>query len=120
MVKALHRAGLEVILDVVYNHTAEGHHLGPALTFRGIDNPAYYRLVPDQPRYYQDSTGCGHQADARGLPESSRYLTAPEIATDKAPKTGQYSEYDGPVYVERVVILFLFEIGHTPMVRPNC
>ena len=47
MVKALHRAGIEVILDVVYNHTAEGNHLGPMLAFRGIDNPSYYRLVPD-------------------------------------------------------------------------
>ena len=65
MVKALHQAGLEVILDVVYNHTAEGNHLGPALSFRGIDNPAYYRLVPDQPRYYQDSTGCGNTLDLR-------------------------------------------------------
>ena len=63
MVKALHEAGLEVILDVVYNHTAEGNHLGPSLSFRGIDNPAYYRLVPGQPRYYQDSTGCGNTLD---------------------------------------------------------
>src|SRR6185369_16387262 len=52
MVKTLHNAGIEVILDVVYNHTAEGNHLGPTLSFRGIDNAAYYRLVPDQPRYY--------------------------------------------------------------------
>jgi len=51
MVKTLHNAGIEVILDVVYNHTAEGNHLGPTLSFRGIDNAAYYRLVPDQPRY---------------------------------------------------------------------
>jgi isoamylase len=65
MVQALHRAGLEVILDVVYNHTAEGNHLGPTVSFRGIDNPAYYRLVPDQPRYYQDSTGCGNTLDLR-------------------------------------------------------
>jgi glycogen operon protein len=65
MVKTLHRAGLEVILDVVYNHTAEGDHLGPTLSFRGIDNAAYYRLVPGQPRYYQDSTGCGNTLDLR-------------------------------------------------------
>ncbi len=65
MVKALHRAGLEVILDVVYNHTAEWDHLGPTLSFRGIDNVAYYRLVPDQPRYYQDFTGCGNTLDLR-------------------------------------------------------
>ena len=65
MVKALHRAGLEIILDVVYNHTAEGNHLGPTLGFRGIDNSTYYRLVPDQPRYYQDFTGCGNTLDLR-------------------------------------------------------
>jgi isoamylase len=60
MVKTLHSAGIEVILDVVYNHTAEGNHLGPTLSFRGIDNAAYYRLVPDDPRFYQDYTGCGN------------------------------------------------------------
>jgi glycogen operon protein len=59
MVRALHRAGLEVILDVVYNHTAEGHHLGPTLCFRGIDNAAYYRLADDR-HYYVDYTGCGN------------------------------------------------------------
>ena len=60
MVKALHRAGIEVILDVVYNHTAEGSHLGPTLSFKGIDNAAYYRLVPDDPRHYMDFTGTGN------------------------------------------------------------
>lgn len=60
MVKALHAAGLEVILDVVYNHTAEGNQLGPTLSFRGIDNMSYYRLVPDNPRYYMDYTGTGN------------------------------------------------------------
>ena len=60
MVKALHSAGLEVILDVVYNHTAEGNHLGPTLSLRGIDNATYYRLVPDDQRYYLDFTGCGN------------------------------------------------------------
>jgi glycogen operon protein len=60
MVKALHEAGIEVILDVVYNHTAEGNHLGPTLAFRGIDNAAYYRLVADDRRYYMDYTGCGN------------------------------------------------------------
>jgi isoamylase len=60
MVKALHTAGLEVILDVVYNHTAEGNHLGPTLSLRGIDNVAYYRLVPEDRRYYLDFTGCGN------------------------------------------------------------
>jgi glycogen operon protein len=60
MVKALHRAGLEVILDVVYNHTGEGNHLGPFLSFKGLDNASYYRLVLDQPRYYHDFTGTGN------------------------------------------------------------
>jgi isoamylase len=60
MVDALHRAGLEVLLDVVFNHTAEGNHLGPTLCHRGLDNPAYYRLEPGDPRYYLDTTGCGN------------------------------------------------------------
>jgi isoamylase len=60
MVKTLHSAGIEVILDVVYNHTAEGNHLGPTLSFRGIDNASYYRLSPEDPRYYMDFTGCGN------------------------------------------------------------
>jgi glycogen operon protein len=60
MVKTLHSAGIEVILDVVYNHTGEGNHLGPTVSFRGIDNPSYYRLVPGEPRYYMDFTGCGN------------------------------------------------------------
>ena len=63
MVKALHEAGIEVILDVVYNHTAEGNHLGPTLCFRGIDNAAYYRLVAEDRRYYMDYTGCGNTLD---------------------------------------------------------
>jgi isoamylase len=65
MVKALHNAGIEVILDVVYNHTGEGNHLGPTLSFRGIDNASYYRLVPNRPRYYQDYTGCGNTLNVR-------------------------------------------------------
>jgi glycogen operon protein len=65
MVKALHRAGIEVILDVVYNHTAEGNHLGPTLSFKGIDNPTYYRLMADNPRYYMDYTGTGNSLNAR-------------------------------------------------------
>ena len=65
MVRALHRAGIEVILDVVYNHTAEGNHLGPTLSLRGIDNAAYYRLMADEPRYYMDYTGTGNSLNAR-------------------------------------------------------
>ncbi|HWU38848.1 MAG TPA: glycogen debranching protein GlgX, partial [Candidatus Acidoferrum sp.] len=60
MVKTLHEAGVEVILDVVYNHTGEGNHLGPTLGFRGIDNASYYRLMPESPRHYMDYTGTGN------------------------------------------------------------
>src|SRR5438445_8634141 len=60
MVRSLHAAGIEVILDVVYNHTGEGNHLGPTLCFRGVDNAAYYRLRPDDPRLYLDFTGTGN------------------------------------------------------------
>ncbi len=60
MVERFHEAGIEVIMDVVYNHTAEGNHLGPMFSFKGIDNAYYYRLMKDEPRYYDDSTGCGN------------------------------------------------------------
>jgi glycogen operon protein len=79
MVKALHRAGIEVILDVVYNHTAEGNHLGPMLGFKGVDNASYYRLMPDNPRYYMDFTGTGnslnpvHPSVLRLIMDSLRY-----------------------------------------------
>ena len=63
MVRALHREGIEVILDVVYNHTGEGNQLGPTLSFRGIDNASYYRLVQEDKRYYMDYTGCGNTLD---------------------------------------------------------
>jgi len=65
MVRALHQAGIEVILDVVYNHTAEADHRGPTLSFRGIDNAAYYRLRADEPQYYLDYTGCGNSLNVR-------------------------------------------------------
>ncbi len=65
MVKALHKAEIEVILDVVYNHTAEGSHMGPTLSFRGIDNAAYYRTNTENPRYYMDFTGCGNTLNMR-------------------------------------------------------
>jgi isoamylase len=80
MVKALHRAGIEVILDVVYNHTAEGSHLGPMLSFKGIDNASYYRLSPEDPRYYVDYTGTGnslnpvHPSVLRLIMDSLRYF----------------------------------------------
>jgi isoamylase len=79
MVKDLHRAGLEVILDVVYNHTAEGNHLGPTLSLKGLDNPAYYRLVPEDSASYFDTTGTGnslnvgHPAALRLIMDSLRY-----------------------------------------------
>src|SRR5258708_23298780 len=65
MVRALHEAGIEVILDVVYNHTAEGSHLGPILSMKGIDNAAYYRLVTDDRRFYYDTTGTGNSLNVR-------------------------------------------------------
>src|SRR5260370_37607120 len=80
MVKAIHRAGMEVILDVVYNHTAEGNHLGPMLSFKGVDNPSYYRLMPDNPRFYMDFTGTGnslnpvHPSVLRLIMDSLRYF----------------------------------------------
>ena len=64
MVDALHAAGLEVLLDVVFNHTAEADHMGPTLCFRGLDNPAYYRLEPGDPSHYVDTTGCGNSLNA--------------------------------------------------------
>ncbi|NOJ79603.1 glycogen debranching protein GlgX [Myxococcus xanthus] len=64
MVKQLHRAGIEVLLDVVYNHTCEGNQLGPTLSFKGVDNVAYYRLTEKDPRYYLDVTGCGNSWNA--------------------------------------------------------
>jgi glycogen operon protein len=79
MVKILHNAGIEVILDVVYNHTAEGNHVGPTLSFRGIDNLAYYRVVPGDARHYMDFTGCGntlnmvHPHSIQLLMDSLRY-----------------------------------------------
>jgi glycogen operon protein len=79
LVKTLHREGIEVILDVVYNHTAEGNELGPTLSFRGIDNASYYRLVENDRRYYMDYTGCGntlnvtHPAVLRLIMDSLRY-----------------------------------------------
>ena len=74
MVKALHRAGIEVILDVVYNHTCEGNHLGPTLSLKGLDNLAYYRLMPDTPRQYLDFTGTGNSLNVRH-PETLKLIS---------------------------------------------
>jgi glycogen operon protein len=80
MVKTLHSAGIEVILDVVFNHTAEGNHLGPMLSFKGVDNPGYYRLMPDEPRFYMDFTGTGNSLNTinpavlRMIMDSLRYF----------------------------------------------
>ena len=73
MVKRFHNAGFEVLLDVVYNHTAEGNHDGPTLSFRGIDNLAYYRTVADDPRHYMDYTGCGNTLNMTN-PHSLQFL----------------------------------------------
>ena len=73
MVRALHEAGIEVILDVVYNHTAEGNHMGPTLGFRGIDNAAYYRVVDDDKQYYMDHTGTGNSLNV-GHPHSLQLI----------------------------------------------
>jgi glycogen operon protein len=105
MVKSLHEAGIEVLLDVVYNHTAEGNHLGPTLSFRGIDNRTYYRLTEDK-RYYDDVTGCGNTLDTRHprvlqfVTDSLRYWVEEmhvdgfrfDLATTLARENGDYSQ----------------------------
>jgi glycogen operon protein len=73
MVRTLHEAGIEVILDVVYNHTAEGNHLGPTLSFKGLDNQASYRLVADDKQYYMDTTGTGNSLNVRN-PQSLQLI----------------------------------------------
>ncbi len=102
MVNAIHDAGLEVILDVVYNHTAEGDHLGPSLSFRGLDNNAYYRLAPDSPLHYINDTGCGNTLNADSLPvqelvlDSLRYwagdLGVDGFRFDLAPVLGRHAD----------------------------
>jgi isoamylase len=73
MVKKLHKAGIEVILDVAYNHTGEGNHMGPTLSFKGVDNRSYYRLTEDDRRFYFDYTGCGNTLNCR-LPNVLRLI----------------------------------------------
>jgi isoamylase len=107
MVKALHAAGLEVILDVVYNHTAEGNHEGPSLSMKGIDNPAYYRLVDDDRAHYFDTTGTGnslnvgHPTALRLIMDSLRYWVSEmhvdgfrfDLATTLTRQTGELDIY---------------------------
>jgi len=108
-VQVMHDAGIEVYLDVVYNHTAEGNHLGPTLSFRGIDNMSYYSLVADTPRYYQDYTGTGnslellHPQVLRMVTDSLRYWTGEmkvdgfrfDLATTLARVYGRYDRNSG-------------------------
>ncbi|MFW6178736.1 MAG: glycogen debranching protein GlgX [Desulfohalobiaceae bacterium] len=108
-VQKMHDAGLEVILDVVYNHTAEGNHLGPTLSFRGIDNASYYYLMQDEPRYYNDFTGTGNALELRHpkvlsmVMDSLRYWVQNmgvdgfrfDLATTLARVEGQFDEHAG-------------------------
>ncbi len=106
MVKKLHRAGIEVILDVVYNHTAEGDHQGPTLSMRGLDNESYYHLVKDDRRHYMNFTGCGNSVDAsnpdamRLIMDSLRYWVAEMhvdgFRFDLAPVLGRGADPEDP------------------------
>jgi isoamylase len=119
LVQHLHDAGLEVILDVVYNHTAEGNQLGPTLCFRGIDNASYYCLVPGRERYYQDFTGCGNALNLRHprvmqlVMDSLRYWVNEmhvdgfrfDLATTLAREDGDFDPHSG----------FLDAVGQDPV-----
>ncbi len=112
MVKKLHAHGLEVILDVVYNHTGEGNQLGPTLCYRGIDNPTYYALNPENKRYYYDTTGCGasfnvqHPACLRLVMDSLRYWVEKmhvdgfrfDLATTLSRQQNQFTQQSGFLY----------------------
>jgi glycogen operon protein len=121
MVMALHAAGLEVILDVVYNHTAEGDHLGPTLSMRGIDNIAYYRLRADRPSRDEDFTGCGNTLDARRpivrelILDSLRYwageMRVDGFRFDLAPALAR-----DPITPDRLATVF-DAIAHDPLLR---
>jgi len=96
MVDALHAAGIEVILDVVFNHSAEAGHMGPTLSFRGLDNPAYYRLEPGDPSRYVDTTGCGNSLNAGDLPgHLPRWVRRPRPGGGRHPADGR--RFPGPV-----------------------
>lgn len=121
MVKAMHKHGLEVILDVVYNHTGEGNHLGPTLCYRGIDNSSYYVLNPDDKRFYFDSTGCGssfnlqHPQVLRLVMDSLRYWVSEmhidgfrfDLATTLSRQNMLFSQESG----------FLYAVGQDPVLR---
>ena len=92
MVKNLHESGIEVIMDVVYNHTAEGNHLGPTISFRGLDNSVYYRLNEENPRFYNDFTGTGNSLNVRHpqvlqlIMDSLRYWVTEMPVSPSTPK----------------------------------
>ncbi|MEO5328558.1 MAG: glycogen debranching protein GlgX [Magnetococcus sp. THC-1_WYH] len=134
MVKVLHDAGLEVLLDVVYNHTAEGNQMGPTLSFRGIDNAVYYRLLPGRPRHYQDFTGCGNSMNLRHarvlqlVTDSLRYWSEEmrvdgfrfDLTTTLArEEDGRFNRHSGfldvigqdPVLTERKLIAEAWDLG---------
>ena len=134
MVKTLHSAGLEVVLDVVYNHTCEGHQLGPTLSLRGLDNSAYYKLNPGEQRYYTDFTGCGntlnleHPHALQMVMDSLRYWVEEmhvdgfrfDLAPALAREAGQVAHFGGffdairqdPVLNQVKLIAEPWDLGH--------
>ena len=102
MVARFHDAGLEVILDVVYNHTAEGNEFGPTLSFRGIDNASYYRLLPEQPRHYINDTGTGNTLN-------TTHPRVIQMVTDSLRYWAQLMQVDG----------FRFDLGTILASEPN-
>ena len=94
--KALHAAGLEVILDVVYNHTAEGNHMGPTLSFKGLDNTAYYRLVDEQKDAYFDTTGTGNSLNMPTRRARPDHGLAPVLGAARCTSTASASTSPPP------------------------